>query len=501
MGFQRPLHAAKTTCIQETYPMRHQIDAMGCTELASMTSFPTHFPEFLRTAPPNYPMVCVPQHITARSPDKHTLLAAQRLTALAYTADEKVLAQEAYRSTMMLPGSQVELYGMKPTQKGYDRGFHPRSRSEMSHNAMERRTAMHTPCHSRPWIGAEPGLTKGSSPWRTRDQALWEKRNSDPPPGHHPDSPERPGRCAHSPPPRPRDVSMPYLREDSTCKALKRERRVMACRRSPWDVERFSGDHYWPDACRSKLLDKMDAESPTNLAWIGRQPMRKNRLTTKETQLTGDELRALEKRAWREDARSNAGRGGSPYKNLFAATANSNEFGPGETRHSLESWERRKWSMTQRLPSPTGFTDDEMDVRGLYTDYDTATPLTSPYATTQGSVWFQNTQGSGTFTPTLQPMIDDILLQGPPGKQSHRGSEAAFPNTQRSVFYSTQASLPRMEEPAKEIDAPVLETVVASDTDGSLSPEQRAEKEEHMVAHLKMRVEAATGEIYNEPVA
>lgn len=271
----------------------------------------------------------------------------------------------------------------------------------------------------------------------------------------------------------------------------------MVCRRSPWDIDRYRGDHYWPASCRTKLLETMDREPPTNLAWIGRQPMRKNRLTHKEKNLNREELQALERRAEKRERKENAGRGGSPYKTLFAATANSTEF--GETSHSLESWERRKWTLTQPLPTPTGFTDTEMDMRGRFTDYDTATPLTSPspYATTQGSVWFQNTQGP----------------PGPmPRKPSHSGSDAAFQNTQGSGFYSTRASLPRMEEDVAMGDistlpqdsttalsaeasarSPVLDPTDAPDQQGL----SRVQKMDNMVADLQLRVEAATGEVYH----
>lgn len=70
---------------------------------------------------------------------------------------------------------------------------------------------MHTPCHARPWVGAEPGLVKGQATWRTRESHLWDKRNSERPPGFQPGSPQSPAKSPSSP---PRDVSKPYVRED-----------------------------------------------------------------------------------------------------------------------------------------------------------------------------------------------------------------------------------------------------------------------------------------------
>ena len=99
-----------------------------------------------------------------------------------------------------------------------------------------------------------------------------------------------------------------------------------------------------------------------------------------------------------------------------------------------------------------------------------------------------------------------------PRKPSHSGSDAAFQNTQGSGFYSTRASLPRMEEDVPMGDnsalpqdstttlsaeasarVPVLDPTDAPDQQGL----SRVQKEDNMVADLQLRVEAATGEVYH----
>ena len=113
-----------------------------------------------------------------------------------------------------------------------------------------------------------------------------------------------------------------------------------------------------------------------------------------------------------------------------------------------------------------------------------------------------------------------------PRRRSHSGSEAGFQNTQGSGFYSTQASLPRMDEAMEyprdgehgsahlsstaeaKKTSPVLNSIPPSITEASASAEHqregssRKEREDSMVADLCLRVEVATGEIYryNEPV-
>jgi len=215
---------------------------------------------------------------------------------------------------MVLPGSDVEVFGMGPrienrrSSDGSDLK-HIAKREERHVKAMARREELHTCCHAAPWPGAMPALCNTMSPWRSRAESLWDKRNQ--PQGSGPPSPSQ-----------TMDLSNYSRLEDGACHAKRRERHIAVCRRSPWEQVTYSGDHYWASSsCRSKVMERMDRESPTNSTWMSRTPMRKS-VQNKVEKYSGDRVNLSPNNRLKKLTRSISTPPHTPhYATLFTQTA------------------------------------------------------------------------------------------------------------------------------------------------------------------------------------